>query len=119
MDGDVFTADCSARRALQLVADKWAILAVYALADGPRRHMQLRRQLSGITQKMLTQTLRRLELSGIVSRTVFPTQPPTVEYALTEIGRTLLVPLSALCEWAEDHMDEVAIASEREVAPVA
>ena len=108
MDGDVFTADCAARRALDLVADKWAILAVYALADGPRRHMELRRQLDGVTQKMLTQTLRRLDASGIVARTEHATLPPAVEYALTPLGRTLLGPLAALCGWAEENMDAVS-----------
>lgn len=107
MDADVFTADCDARRALDLVADKWAILAVYALADGPRRHMELRRRLGGVTQKMLTQTLRRLELSGLVARTEHDTVPPAVEYALTDLGLTLLAPLGALCGWAEQHMHEV------------
>ena len=111
MDANVFTADCDARRALQLVADKWAVLAVYALADGPRRHMELRRRLGGVTQKMLTQTLRRLEQSGILTRTEFATEPPAVEYALTPLGETLLGPLGALCTWAEQHMDEVVPAS--------
>jgi DNA-binding HxlR family transcriptional regulator len=109
MDGDVFTADCAARRALDLVSDKWAILAVYALADGPRRHMELRRQLGGVTQKMLTQTLRRLELSGVVTRAEHGTVPPAVEYALSPLGETLLGPLGALCGWAEEHMHEVAM----------
>lgn len=109
MHADVFTADCAAQRALHLVADKWAILAVYALADGPRRHMELRRRLGGVTQKMLTQTLRRLELSGIVTRTEHATEPPAVEYALTPLGESLLGPLGALCAWAEEHMDDVAV----------
>lgn len=100
---DVFDPNCGSRRLLQLIADKWAALVVYALASGPLRHGQLRRLLGGVSQKMLTQTLRGLEERGLVVRTVFPVVPPHVEYALTELGESLRPVLTALCTWSEEH----------------
>jgi DNA-binding HxlR family transcriptional regulator len=100
---DVFDPNCGSRRLLQLIADKWAALVVYALASGPLRHGQLRRLLGGVSQKMLTQTLRGLEERGLVARTVYPVVPPHVEYALTELGESLRPVLTALCTWSEEH----------------
>jgi DNA-binding HxlR family transcriptional regulator len=99
--------NCAARQTLDLIADKWSVLLIYALADGTRRYSQLNRMIEGITPKMLTQTLRRLETSGIVYRMVYPVSPPKVEYSLTALGKTLIVPLTALCRWSEEHAHEV------------
>lgn len=91
------------RNTLDLVGDKWSLLAVGLLEPGPRRFSQLRRELRGISQRMLTRTLRRLERDGLVSRTVYPTTPPSVEYALTELGRSLSLAIRPLIEWAAAH----------------
>jgi DNA-binding HxlR family transcriptional regulator len=104
---DVLDATCPARRALDLVADKWTVLVIYGLSGGSKRHMELRRAVDGITQKMLTQTLRKLENAGLVERTTHPTVPPAVEYTLTPLGETLVEPLNALCRWAEENMEAV------------
>lgn len=100
---DVFNAECPARKTLSLIADKWSILIILALLSGGKRHGELRRKIQGITQKMLTQTLRRLEADGLVSRTAHPTRPPQVEYALTPLGETLIGPVRALTAWAQEH----------------
>ena len=107
----VLDRNCAARRALDLVADKWTALALYALAQGPRRHMELRRQIDGITQKMLTQTLRRLEAGGLVERRDYTVMPPRVDYRLTDLGESLLGPLDALRLWAEENADAVEAAA--------
>lgn len=104
---DALSARCSSRRVLDLIADKWTVLVIYALSRGTRRHGELRRMIDGITQKMLTQTLRNLERDGFVERTVYPSVPPRVEYSLTPLGESLNVPLAAIKEWAEEHLDEV------------
>jgi DNA-binding HxlR family transcriptional regulator len=98
---------CAARRTLDLIADKWAVLLIYALADGTKRYSDLHRMVEGITPKMLAQTLRRLEISGLINRKVYPVVPPRVEYALTPLGKTLIIPLTALCRWSEEHSLEV------------
>lgn len=89
------------REVLDRVGDKWSVLVVARLLDGRQRFSELRRSIEGISQRMLTHTLKALERDGLVTRTVFPTIPPKVEYELTELGRTLLVPITALAEWAE------------------
>jgi DNA-binding HxlR family transcriptional regulator len=99
--------NCAARQTLDLIADKWTVLLIYALAEGTKRYNELSKMIEGVTPKMLTQTLRRMETSGIVYRTVHPVSPPKVEYSLTPLGETLIVPLTALCRWAEDHANEV------------
>lgn len=104
---NVLNPNCGSRRVLDLIADKWTMLVIYALARDTRRYGQLQREIGGITQKMLTQTLRKMEEDGLVKRTVYPVIPPKVEYSLTELGETLLEPLSAVCRWAESHMNEV------------
>lgn len=88
---------------LQRVGDKWSILVVMNLADGPRRFNEIKREVEGISQRMLTLTLRGLERDGLVTRTVFPTVPPRVDYDLTALGHSLRVPVSALGEWAKDN----------------
>jgi DNA-binding HxlR family transcriptional regulator len=104
---NVLDQNCESRQALELISDKWTALIVYALVDGPRRHGELRRTVDGISQKMLTQTLRRMESEGLVERDVLDRVPPHVEYSLTALGRTLEKPLVAICEWAMEHLDEL------------
>lgn len=110
---DVYADACPTRHVLDLVGDKWATLIVGLLEEGPQRFAVLHRQIGGISQKMLTQTLRRLERDGLVLRTVYAEVPPRVEYALTPLGRTLCEPLAALRNWAEDHIAAVQEAQQR------
>lgn len=91
---------CPSLQALDIVKDKWSMKVLFLLQDGPLRYMQLKRQAGGTTQKMLTQTLRKLEKEGLITRTVYPTSPPTVEYALTSLGEMLQAPLQELFQWA-------------------
>jgi DNA-binding HxlR family transcriptional regulator len=93
----------AAREVLNRVGDKWSVLIVAMLGNGPRRFTELKRNIEGISQRMLTLTLRGLERDGLVSRTVFPTIPPRVDYALTPLGGTLLEPVKALGMWANDN----------------
>jgi DNA-binding HxlR family transcriptional regulator len=93
---------------LARVGDKWTVLVVGALCGGPKRFNELKRTVDGVSQRMLTLTLRGLERDGLVTRTVFPTIPPRVDYALTERGRTLKEPLNALAEWARSNKEVVA-----------
>ena len=107
---DVFNPNCDSRQVLALLADRWSMLILYALAGGVLRHGELKAKVGGISQKMLTQTLRALERDGLVAREVFAVVPPHVEYSLTPLGRTLLRPLRAICLWAQDHLREVRAA---------
>lgn len=109
---DVLNQNCESRQALERIADKWTCLIVYALLDGPRRHGELKRMIQGISQKMLTQTLRSMEADGLVKRTVIDVIPPHVEYGLTPLGQTLSDPLVAICRWAMDHLPEMQAARE-------
>lgn len=93
---------------LQRVGDKWSVLIVAILANGPRRFSQLRREIPAISQRMLTLTLRGLERDGLVSRTVTPTIPPRVDYELTPLGHSLQVPVLALAQWAAAHLPQIA-----------
>ncbi|MEO6714757.1 MAG: helix-turn-helix domain-containing protein [Mycobacteriales bacterium] len=93
-----------------MVADKWSVLVVHALLSGTKRHHELMDEVEGISQKMLTQTLRELELNGLLERTVFAEVPPRVEYSLTPIGRTLGGPVKRLAAWAEAHAYELLAA---------
>jgi DNA-binding HxlR family transcriptional regulator len=108
-----FPADCPNRVLIEEIADKWTILVVAALSRGPARFNQLKRALEPVTQKSLTQTLRRLERSGMVSRTVLDTSPVAVEYAISPLGRTLGGPFSALYRWAVAYQDQVEAARRR------
>jgi len=102
-------ADCRAiSDVLARVGDKWSVLVVSRLGDGPLRFNELRRSIGGISQRMLTLTLRGLERDGLVTRTVFPTIPPRVDYALTPLGRDLLTPVSALGAWAIRNQGKIA-----------
>ena len=95
---------------LQRIGDKWSILIVMMLARGPRRFNELKRLVDGISQRMLTLNLRGLEREGLVSRKIFPTIPPKVEYALTELGKSLCVHVIALGQWAEENYDAIEAA---------
>lgn len=108
------TEDCRAvSEILQRIGDKWSLLVVRRLGDGPMRFNELRHAIGGISQKMLTSTLRSLERDGFVTRTVFPTIPPRVDYELTDLGRELLIPVKGLAEWAIRNMARVGEARER------
>ncbi|MFJ6671371.1 winged helix-turn-helix transcriptional regulator [Actinosynnema sp. NPDC091369] len=107
-DHDVYAAQCPCRAMLDLLANKWSALAIGALEDGPRRFGELQRHLQGVSPKVLTQTLRRLEEFGLVDRTVFPEVPLHVEYSLTELGHSAAVPLRMLRVWVEDNIDGAA-----------
>ncbi|MBO4270836.1 winged helix-turn-helix transcriptional regulator [Microbispora triticiradicis] len=101
---DVLQETCATRQALERFAAKWRVLVIYALLAGPQRPGQLRRRLPGVTQKVLTETLRGMEADGMVERRVVKdTAPQHVEYALTDLGRTLREPLAAICAWAAEH----------------
>lgn len=92
---------------LTRVGDKWSVMVVMLLGNGTKRFNEMRRLIGGISQRMLTLTLRGLERDGLVTRTVFPTVPPRVDYALTDLGRSLLSPISALGAWAHGHRDAI------------
>ena len=106
-------ADCPARTTLSLVADTWAVVGIHALGERPRRYSELQERIGGISKKMLTQTVRRLEHNGLVERRRIRSAPPGVEYRLTELGETLLEPVRALSRWAEQHTNEVLAAQAR------
>ncbi len=95
--------DCPVRDVLDSVGGKWTSLMILGLADGPRRFSQLRRFAPDISQRMLTQTLRDLQRDGYLTRTVYPTQPPSVEYALTPLGRSFLALLRSLVQWSTEN----------------
>jgi len=108
------TAECRpVSELLARVGDKWSVLVVSLLGGGSLRFSALRRMIDGISQKMLTTTLRSLERDGFVTRTVFPTTPPSVAYELTELGRDLLVPVGALADWARKNQERVDAARAR------
>lgn len=107
---DAFVATCPTRQVMATIGDKWSGLIVNALAEGPRRHGELRARIAGASQKMLTQTLRTLERDGLVTRTVTPSVPVRVDYELTALGRTLLPVLAALKQWSEAHIPEIMAA---------
>ena len=97
---------------LNRIGDKWSIQIVRLLGDGPRRFNEIKRMVDGISQRMLTLTLRGLERDGLVTRTVFPTIPPRVDYELTDLGRSLWVPVQALGLWAFEHHAEIGKAQQ-------
>src|SRR5213593_2747422 len=103
----VLEPQCPSRLVLDRIADKWTALVIQILARGTMRYAELQRAIGGISQKMLTQTLRSLERDGLVERKVYPVVPPKVEYSLSKLGRTLIEPLRALCRWSEKHLAEL------------
>jgi DNA-binding HxlR family transcriptional regulator len=109
---DVFKLACPSRQVLDRISDRWTSLVLLALQDGTLRFSELRRKIEGVSQKMLTQTLRALERDGLVSREVFPTVPVTVQYSLTPLGASLLDAVQGIRTWAYSHIDEIDEARE-------
>lgn len=105
---DPYQEGCPSRRVLDRIGDRWTVLIVGTLSNGPHRFSEIRRSVQGISQKMLTQTLRGLERDGLVTRTVYAEVPPRVEYELTEGGRSLCAPLKALEDWSIAHFGELS-----------
>ncbi|MFB7510768.1 winged helix-turn-helix transcriptional regulator [Streptomyces broussonetiae] len=112
MTTDAFLADCRARLAFDLLSNTWNAVVVWALGDGPRRPAELRKRIGGISSKVLTETLRRLQFNGLVERHAHPGTSSRVEYQLTALGRTLLAPIDAVGAWAFAHGDEVMAAQD-------
>lgn len=102
-----YDRNCPTRRVLDRIGDRWTVLVVGSLSDGPLRYSELRDRIDGISQKMLTQTLRGLERDGLVTRTVMAQIPPRVDYELTPAGHSLRDPLRALEDWAKEHMPDI------------
>jgi DNA-binding HxlR family transcriptional regulator len=105
--------DCPVREVLDRVGDKWSVMVVVLLGQRTHRFSELHRAIEGISQRMLTLTVRALERDGLVSRTVHASVPPRVDYELTGLGRTLLVPLAALTDWADTHRGDIQAARDR------
>jgi|SRR5690348_2897597 DNA-binding HxlR family transcriptional regulator len=110
---DAFLAACPSRQLLDRLSDKWVGLVLAALSNGPQRYNEIARTVAGVSQKMLTQTLRTLERDGLATRTVTPTVPVRVDYELTDLGQSLLPVMRAIKDWAEAHMDDVLLARSR------
>lgn len=110
--GDLFDADCPTRLLLDRIGDKWTVLVILLLADGPQRFTQLRGHVGRVAPKVLTQTLRRMERDGLVTREVFAEVPPRVEYALTDLGKSLIKPIAVIAEWAEVNVGRITAAQE-------
>lgn len=108
--GDLFDPDCPTRLVLSRIGDKWTTLVVLLLSDGPLRFSELRTRIGSVAPKVLTQTLRRMERDGLLTREVFAQVPPRVDYTLTDLGRSLAEPIAAVTDWAETHLDEIAAA---------
>jgi DNA-binding HxlR family transcriptional regulator len=104
---DAYLASCPSRKLLDRISDKWVTLVLKSLVDGPKRYSEVSHQLAGVSQKMLTQTLRSLERDGMLTRTVTPSVPVRVDYELTPLGESLAGVLGGLKTWAEQHMPEV------------
>ncbi|MGB3613196.1 MAG: helix-turn-helix domain-containing protein [Elainellaceae cyanobacterium] len=100
------------RRTLELVSDKWVTSTLYVLSSGTKRYSDIQSDMGGVSQRMLTRTLRNLERDGLVERTAYDEQPPRVEYALTPLGRSLIPHLKGLCDWAIAHFPQVEAARE-------
>lgn len=107
---NVYEKDCPTRLVLDHIADKWTALILWKLVDGPLRFNQIRRIVEGISQKMLSQTLKQLERDGLVTRRAFATVPVTVEYSVTPLGNSLAEKMAAVSLWAQDNIDSVLTA---------
>ena len=110
---DPFARGCPSRDVLTKIGDRWTVLVINALAQGPLRYSELHHRVGGISQKMLSQTLKGLTHDGLVARQVYPEIPPRVEYELTAAGLSLLEPLQMLVNWAIAHMDDIVAARKR------
>ena len=104
---NIWDAHCPSRALLNLITDKWSALVIVKLSAGAIRYGRLHREIDGVSHKMLSQTLHKLERKALVKRFVYDTVPPLVEYSLTELGKSLLIPLASLVEWAETHVEEL------------
>ena len=104
---NVFDSNCPTRQVLDLIADKWTVLVVRRLSEGTLRFAELRRSVDGISQKVLTNILRGLERDGIVTRRVYASVPPKVEYSLTKLGRSMCGLVEGICSWAETNIEEI------------
>jgi DNA-binding HxlR family transcriptional regulator len=111
--GDVYAADCPTRQLLDRIGDKWSVLTLLLLGEGPMRFNALRRRIAGVSQKMLSQTLRALERDGLVERAVVPTMPVEVRYSITPLGTELIEALTMMIRWAERRYPAVAVAQSR------
>jgi len=111
-DSAITAANCPVRDVIDHLGDKWSTLLITVLATGPQRFNAIKRAVPDISQRMLTQTLRDLQRDGLITRHVFPTQPPSVEYRLSEMGQSLLEPLAAMIFWAEAHHPAIQRARE-------
>jgi DNA-binding HxlR family transcriptional regulator len=108
--GDLFDPDCPTRLVLDRIGDKWTVLVVLLLSDGPMRFSELRGQVGRVAPKVLTQTLRRMERDGLITRRVYAEVPPRVEYALTDLGRSLIEPIAVIVDWAEVNVGRITAA---------
>jgi DNA-binding HxlR family transcriptional regulator len=108
----MFLANCQARLAFDLMANTWNAVVIWALRGGPRRPVDLRREIGGIRPKVLNETLRKLEHSGLITRRTYREAPPRVDYELTPLGTTLIAPIEAFGRWAHDHAHEVHAAQD-------
>jgi len=108
--GDLFDPDCPTRLVLDRIGDKWTVLVVLLLSDGPLRFSELRSRLGRVAPKVLTQTLRRMERDGLATREIFAEVPPRVEYALTDLGNSLIEPIAVIGNWAEVNVDRITAA---------
>lgn len=113
MKWNPYAAECPTRQLLHRISDKWVVLVLSLLESGPKRFSVLKREIDGVSQKMLSQTLRALEHDGFLTRRAFPTVPVTVEYELTALGRSLNVALAPVIEWAVANMSRVQKARDR------
>lgn len=109
---NLFDTSCAGHQVLELIANKWTILIMYALTQGKKRYSELKQQVVGVSPKMLIQNLRNLERYGLIEREVYPSVPPRVEYSLTPLGTSLVEPLAMLGEWAYQHIADVKTAME-------
>ncbi|WP_255622614.1 helix-turn-helix domain-containing protein [Pseudonocardia sp. DSM 110487] len=109
-EGDLFDPDCPTRLVLDRIGDKWTVLVVLLLSDGPMRFTDLRGHLGRVAPKVLTQTLRRMERDGLVTREIFAEVPPRVEYTLTDLGHSLIDPIAVIGDWAEVHVHRITAA---------
>jgi DNA-binding HxlR family transcriptional regulator len=111
--GDLFDPDCPTRLVLDRIGDKWTALVVLLLSDGPARFTELRTHIGAVAPKVLTQTLRRMERDGLVTRAVYAEVPPRVDYALTDLGHSLVGPIAVVSDWAEIHVNQMSRAQQR------
>lgn len=112
-DWNVYNKNCPTRLVLNRIADKWTVLIVGSLSHGTKRFGELKREITGISQKMLTQTLKGLVRDGLINRKVYPTVPPKVEYSLTPLGETLIMLLSDIRDWLENNIEKVLKAQKK------